>query len=127
MYSHHNVTGETVRSENSVLNRMHDVQDLSPLTIFGTTLWAHINPEDLDILRWSMANIKPIELHKSRWLTVNQPSLQIIYLLTTTLTSCSSSELSRRRTLEFPYLYTDADTELGNREMKYSRISVSHC
>ena len=49
--------------------------DLSPtLTILGATLWANLNPNDLDILRWSMSDFKRIkgfaparftELHKT--------------------------------------------------------------
>ena len=49
--------------------------DLSPtLTILRATLWAHLNPDDLDILRWSVTDFKLIkgftsarftELHKT--------------------------------------------------------------
>ena len=49
--------------------------DLSPtLTILGATLWARLNPDDFDILRWSVTDFKAIkefstdrfiELHKT--------------------------------------------------------------
>ena len=61
--------------------------DLSPtITILGATLWARLNPDDLDILRWTVTDFKRIkgfstdrftELHKTELSWLNAQVEQI--------------------------------------------------
>jgi len=61
--------------EFTVLNRIR--VDLSPtLTILGATLWSQLNPDDIDILRWSVTDFRSIDgFTPERFLELHQGDL----------------------------------------------------
>jgi len=84
---------ESAMGEFILLNRTR--YDVSPtLTILGCTLWSALNPDDLDILSWSLTDFKRIDSFKpASYQSAHKLDLD---WLTSTLEDIRSSSCTRR-------------------------------